>query len=454
MSAESNRNLKVFVLSNCQAATVGMAWKAMRPEDEVDYAEVHGLLGKLEQQEDVARKIAQSDVLLYAPISDTYEVVFARSSNIKKLKGPQKLMMPAIFFEGLHPDVMYIGDALGRVSSAAGDYNSRIVLQSFLLGLDEDQAINRMTSPDIYRMLGYFDVWKKSLAELERRDLHCDIPVADLMMEGYKNNHQLYTVNHPMNNLIVAMVKRIFEKLSLSYVPVDENFIPATLVLGPIWPIFDFLLKKHSLLLKSVPFFKTAHSQNTNQIFGVREFVIRTYRIYQRNLDKLLNASQVQKELEKLSLNGNLVRSRLLGVEFNNFQASIMDTGVVGRIMADATFDHALFSECTESDINLAYEYLLDRSPESMVVIENNLKFSRLKMIAAITNSQEYVFKRGNRVDSPCNEQSVQKCIRFFLGRNAVGNDFELVINPKKNIADLVDEIVSGKEFASLLSIF
>ena len=41
--------MKICVISNCQALPISLAWKAMRPHDDMFYAEVHSLIGKQEE---------------------------------------------------------------------------------------------------------------------------------------------------------------------------------------------------------------------------------------------------------------------------------------------------------------------------------------------------------------------------------------------------------------------
>ena len=80
-----------------------------------------------------------------------------------------------------------------------------------------DAAVKFIFDEVVYSELQYFDKYSSSFSELERRDRACDVGVSDDLRLGLQTKHQLFTVNHPTNQLICKLVVNVFKRMGLVY---------------------------------------------------------------------------------------------------------------------------------------------------------------------------------------------------------------------------------------------
>jgi hypothetical protein len=272
----------------------------MRPTDDVVGCELHTLLSKPKDVFALEQRMRVADIILHIPVEDNYSVEIARSSTIAALRPNHSYCVPMLFFEGLHPDIKYVGTTGYRAKSPMGDYNSRIVLRSFLLGLSVADARILLTSDEEYRKLGYYEKFETSLTELARRDFRCVVGCSDIVQELVREIPIFYTVNHPMNILVQKLIVKVFNYLNLDFEHIPAVFLQDTLGGGPVWPVVDCVAREHKLKYGSANYMKT--NEGGQVVISFDEFVEKSYYIYSRVAERLLSTPQVQQELASLGI--------------------------------------------------------------------------------------------------------------------------------------------------------
>jgi hypothetical protein len=183
-------------------------------------------------------------------------------------------LMTNIHFTGLHPDITYFGPFGQRIHSAAGEYNSRIILLCFLQGMSERDCLARFNART-YETLGYFRAWEESAEELRRRDRPMDITFADAFLEITREEQTLYSMNHPTSIAIASQAGCIAEALGLG-----GRFAPDAFH-NPLaeqvrWPIYPEIREAHRLRYETS--FRFGPPANDR---GLEEFVHASYRCYE-----------------------------------------------------------------------------------------------------------------------------------------------------------------------------
>ncbi len=283
--------LNILILGNCQAESAALAWGALRPQDNVAFFEVHLLIGKLEAPANLRRFAELADIIISQPISNDFPIEDVRTSSLKRYKA-QVVTIPSFYFRGLQPDIIYVGRLGTRVRSPMGDYNSRIVLQSFLNQEQPEVAAAKFTASTIYEQNGYFDVFDQSLDELARRDKGCNVSAADILQRYLVEQPCLYTINHPMNTLVKDLIISVFRLIEISYNDVHSDFIPPSLSRGPFWPTPSPIIEKLSLRYSAGKFLKTDFGGS--RILTFDEFIGECYQTYSSSLLKLVATKEVE----------------------------------------------------------------------------------------------------------------------------------------------------------------
>ena len=128
----------VAVIANCQSVGLGQALRLMIPGAAVRIVRVH--LTNDETRPRVLENLGRSDLIL---TQDTRTFGELNAASLKQHFPDKTLVVPNVYYRGFHPDACYVGPLGDRVISPVGDYNSVVVLDSFLKGLTPAQCLER-----------------------------------------------------------------------------------------------------------------------------------------------------------------------------------------------------------------------------------------------------------------------------------------------------------------------
>lgn len=287
--------MKVLIISNCQSVPIAYCWRALRPRDTVREFSVQNLVSNSMLRLDLARIKDRADILLYVPVSNDYPAVQARQESMVALKTPLKVRIAGIYFDGLFPDLTYIGSSFDRVESPLGDYHSRIIVSAFIEGVPCSEAARRLFSEEAYEARGYLNTATSALHEMRRRDEQCDVKIAPTVEMLWRETYSFFTVNHPTNVLVLAYVREILKYLQLPSADVPVDSIPASLNRSHVWPIPGALKAAHKLKFPPIEAFKSDDARQT--ILTAEEFTAKSYASYWIQYLKFAGASLVASEM-------------------------------------------------------------------------------------------------------------------------------------------------------------
>lgn len=199
----------------------------------------------------------------------------------------------SLYFDGLLPDMTYWGGRADRSRSPVGDYHSRIVLRSFLAGKSQSDCLASFNTEE-YRTLGYFDATNRSLQEIGRREVNCDLRFLDFIQAELRSQPMFMTFNHPTAELFIQIAAAACEFHEIEYAPVDGRMLFSSLSQDTIWPIYPELADYFNL---SYPTGRLSFSKS-GTILSLDEFVWRSYDIYARYGKERLLASATEQQRE------------------------------------------------------------------------------------------------------------------------------------------------------------
>jgi Polysaccharide biosynthesis enzyme WcbI len=291
--------MKFAVVSNCQAIPLGKIMRALRPDDQVSAFEVHLLGHDKEMYKNASHALDTAEIIIYAPVGDDYPVDIVRSSNIRNNYKQPKICIPAFYFRGLQPDAMYLGSSGERFQGPMHDYHSEIILESFLSGISENDAIQKLFSPEEHERRGYFSAFSSSLSELRHRDAMCDIKCVPIIEKFVYDFPTFFTINHPTNLIIWETAKHIFNMLSLPFFHIPLEFLPAGLESGPIWPPNETIANFHKLKYGGSNILKTV--VGGQRFIKYSELTFGSYSLYKSRLSSLVVQPQVTPILRRIN---------------------------------------------------------------------------------------------------------------------------------------------------------
>jgi hypothetical protein len=265
---------KICVLGNCQGPNIA---KALTAVSRAPLSTCGLEIMAFNSNKDAFFKAIDSAD--YVVACKTYSADFEEISiDALRLRRPNCVLeYSPIYFEGLHPDIIYLGSRGNRVYSPIGDYNSRITLAGYLAGHGVKDTID-FFNEQTYADSSFFDVFAKSEQEFRRREsvLGPDsVLFSDLFFSKIRDVPLLYSVNHPTSELLIDIAKIILDRLGFRSVNVSPSLFSNTLSDNVIWPIPEEFTVHHGLRYRT----NAAFSLNQSAI-NLEEFIWRSHQIY------------------------------------------------------------------------------------------------------------------------------------------------------------------------------
>ena len=190
-----------------------------------------------------------------------------------------------IHFDGLHPDVTYIGTIGQRTPGFFDDYHSKLVLFCFVTGRGTDDCL-RLFNGGVYKKLGYFDIYANSTRELLQRDNVCDIKFAAHFLDMIRFEPCLYTVNHPTGPVFLELSALLADAVGFDFIKMNQVFFQNHLSTNFIWPVYDEIAEHHGLAYRTPAFF-IKPGERVSRSASLQEFVEGSYVAYsQANFDE------------------------------------------------------------------------------------------------------------------------------------------------------------------------
>lgn len=265
---------KICVLGNCQGPNIAMTIAAIAK----DPISVCGLeiMDIRQNREKILSLIKQSDIVVCCK---TYSPEYADVSpeTIRESYRKETLEYSPVHFTGIHPDILTLGSYGQRVRSPLGDYNSRIVLSSYVSSLSSEACLNSFNQKT-YESAEYFNEFKWSSEVMKEREANLGpngIKIADWFLTEIREKPLLYSVNHPNSRVFIEYAKSIMDMVGIKYDTSYQDMIYNTLIPEIRWPVDPIISNFHNI---------NYHTNNlywkNNIALPIDEFIFRSYKAY------------------------------------------------------------------------------------------------------------------------------------------------------------------------------
>ncbi|MGL6210511.1 MAG: WcbI family polysaccharide biosynthesis putative acetyltransferase, partial [Paracoccaceae bacterium] len=139
---------------------------------------------------------------------DSFVVPYLASNTLRKVYGDKVLVWPNMFFSGQQPYLRYVTHkTAGRLPGPIDTLHDLRILRDWLRNRGVDQ-LQQLDAPDYAEK-----VTKASLAEIETRELGCDLRISDVIVSEFRERRLFFTFNHPSNWLLQRLAERILDRI-------------------------------------------------------------------------------------------------------------------------------------------------------------------------------------------------------------------------------------------------
>jgi len=226
-------NSKIVILGNCQSGPLETLLRHRGGVKHIKSYLEHSLNKETLNDADL-REIESADLIISQPLlSESFGPL-----ETKKLTGSRKnvLIIPNLYFTGMHPELVYVGSSKNRLKSQLDEYHSAIAIAAFFAGLSVKETISLYRSREFFEDCGFFDEWQESLREYLLREYVCDISLFKYLQGKAKRDLMFYTVNHPALPLLAQLASAILELFDIQpnwQTAIRDEF--KFLVIYPVW---------------------------------------------------------------------------------------------------------------------------------------------------------------------------------------------------------------------------
>lgn len=415
--------MKILIIANCQYMGLVEYFKLIIGKNNINFVPLN-IINNTEQfnkySQHAKANIENYDIILTFYINhDRFD--FWKTENIKSLYPDKTYIIDNIYFAGLHPDAVCVGDIFNRLKSPLEIYHSKIILHSFVKGLTEQECLEKFNY-DEYKRLGYFDIYEQSAKELLERNKRCDIGFAQEFLGLVKKEHSLFIFNHPTSYIFYHFGKKICKELGIK----TEEF-PHQLLINPLsdhiwWSVYPEISDYHRLSYKTPIFFKKADGYN-GVMMSLEDFIRESYQMYNEKKEEILSLEEVKILINQMD--NQISESKMFSSKdiISQFYLGFFDRNpdqsgyafYLNKINKDELILSDLIkifanseefkskSKLVKNDelIKQLYLGLLNRMPDSSgyQALQNNLQTgsSISDIIKSIINSQEFLMKSHDR---------------------------------------------------------
>lgn len=202
------------------------------------------------------------------------------TGELRALLGERVRTFTNIHFNGLHPDIIYVGSPSHRKLSPLGAYHSGIILYCYLQGYSEADC-RAMFNGQTYERLGYYDAFDAAKVRLLAREDSCDIKFAEQFLSMLKSELCLYTVNHPTGAVFHRLTEQLCEAASIEFIDYSDRLSINDLSNNYIWPVYNEIAEANRLSYR-VPQFFVNHQSFSSRSLSLEEMIAGSFQVYAR----------------------------------------------------------------------------------------------------------------------------------------------------------------------------
>lgn len=202
--------LRLAVIANCQARPMAQIIRLLAPQvDIVEITITH--LAKQEEKEKCYEIYQKADYIFAQRVSDNYPTEFVRSDCLKQMFPHKLIVWPNIFFRGQCADLCYVTrPGVGRVVGPLGEYQNLVIFEAWQKSSTVSDARQLLTDGGAWLARLETEA-ASSLAELQARELQCDVTISSEIAEHWRNKRLFFTFNHPSKWLLETVARRLLQ---------------------------------------------------------------------------------------------------------------------------------------------------------------------------------------------------------------------------------------------------
>ncbi len=197
--------------------------------------------------------------------------------------GDRLVLFTTPFFNGLHPDVVYVSNGIGRAQSLLGDYHSGLVFWGFMTGKPVEEIIEMYDAAELPAFFDLKNSWSDALKALVDRDRWGDIPSAPIYDQQCREHAAMLTFNHPSMDIIAALCDAFCAKIfgNAARGKFDYRNVYHSLTNDATIPVLPAAIKAHQLPFRPMPNYKLRPKPNEKDVYvPFAEFARMSYEHY------------------------------------------------------------------------------------------------------------------------------------------------------------------------------
>ncbi len=278
-----SRKQIAYVFGNCQIYSITQWLLAEKEFAENYYIVLSEPIHRL--GEDVRKnglneeflKMLSLFIYQYTEENNNYSKLLGTEYILSKLShGCKRICIPNLYFTGYFPQFCKVYDSplknIKKFSNGLIPYGDRQFQQAsekyFNRQIGFQMILQDLQDVDLYSKEEILDNVKASIEELRRREKKCQITISDYIIGHYKEKKLFYAVNHPVNDLIKELVKRILIYMG------NTNFLNIEKEVKELDEIEEFIFPcvKKQLELKFEAEKARLHKSYCNEKYDIREY--------------------------------------------------------------------------------------------------------------------------------------------------------------------------------------
>lgn len=261
---------RVVVSGNCMGINIARAVAAIAD------VSVYGfdVLNFPDREDELIPFLDEADFILFPVLGADFPRL--NVDAMRSRYGSKAVFYRLPFFEGIHPDVTYLGQRGARLRSPLSEYHSRVVLRALADGVSARECVEQY--PQRLAALDPRAVFARSEAEFRRREADADLRIADWFFRTIRKQPLMYTVNHPTSDVFLEFARRAMAHFGIRVADANPALVQNTLSGNTVWPVYREVARTLRLRYGTEPVY-----YSDNVAMGLPELVWRSYEIYERS---------------------------------------------------------------------------------------------------------------------------------------------------------------------------
>ncbi|MBB6486707.1 WcbI family polysaccharide biosynthesis putative acetyltransferase [Rhizobium lusitanum] len=203
----------------------------------------------------LADSLMRADFIFSQRLSEDYSLELIRNGVLQDRYGEKVIVWPNIYFDGYFPGIRYLYNDYGKIVGPLADYHFQWIIDSWRDGSTVEETA--LLAHDLSVWKGDVDFVEQSTNQLKSREKRASVNISDYIVNNFRRKKLFYTMNHPVDEVLVEMLARLFQKAGVPFSSRNSVGYPYTLnqIIIPEFRIFRERYKpifEESCLFKGV----------------------------------------------------------------------------------------------------------------------------------------------------------------------------------------------------------